>query len=124
MPLYEVVVLEKPTESEREEGKLERVVSGPELVVAPDTQSAVLSVILGGKNLAVDLSRAQVLVRPFVTPTPAGSVSESGRPSCPYDWPSGTVVPYHPSTISTSIAGITSCRDNSIYTFSEFQEST
>jgi len=73
MPLFEVAILLKPTKKEvEEEGKGERLVFGPKAVVARDLQSAGIAAVMGvqeseaGANLAkVDLSRAEVLVRPF-----------------------------------------------------------
>jgi hypothetical protein len=46
MPLYEVAILEKPTQKEAEEGKSERLVLGPKAVVANDPQSAAISAVL------------------------------------------------------------------------------
>lgn len=66
MPLFEVAVLEKPTKKAAEEGEtLERLVFGPKVIVAGDSQSAAIGVFLENK-LDVDRTRMQVLVRPFI----------------------------------------------------------
>lgn len=65
MPLFEVAILEKPTQKEAEEGKTERLAFGPKAVVANDAQSAAIAAILGGEAPQVDMAKAQVLVRPF-----------------------------------------------------------
>ena len=64
MPLFEVAILEKPTKKEQEEGKSERLVLGPVSVIANDPQSAAISAVMD-KNVEVDRSRMEVLVRPF-----------------------------------------------------------
>lgn len=66
MPLFEVAIIEKPTKKETEEGTQERLVFGPRAVVAKDSQGAVLAAVLGDERPALDMSRAEVLVRPFV----------------------------------------------------------
>ena len=65
MPLYEVAILEKPTQKEMENGKSERLVMSPKAVVANDPQSAAITAVLDGAKLDVDKSRMEVLVRPF-----------------------------------------------------------
>ena len=66
MPLFEVAILEKPTNKELEDGKVERLVFGPKAVVASDSQSAAISAVLdGGFPKDVDKTRMVVLVRPF-----------------------------------------------------------
>lgn len=68
MPLFEVAILEQPTKKEAEEGKVERLVFGPEPVVARDAQSAAIAAVLGEKQTELppfDKSRMEVLVRPF-----------------------------------------------------------
>lgn len=67
MPLYEVVVLEKPTKKAAEEGALEKVMFGPTTIVAKDDKAAGLSAIMdNGPALAgADRSRLEVLIRPF-----------------------------------------------------------
>lgn len=65
MPLFEVAIIEKPTKKEIEEGVIEKLVFGPTAVIARDSQGAVLAAILGNERPTVDMSRAEVLVRPF-----------------------------------------------------------
>lgn len=66
MPLFEVAILETPTKKEAEEGGVEKLVFGPTAVIARDTQSAGIAAVLdGAKDIEVDRSRMQVLVRPF-----------------------------------------------------------
>jgi hypothetical protein len=66
MPLFEVVVLEKPTKKAAEEGAIERLVFGPKAVVAKDAQAAAIGAVMGGDMVKdVDLTRVDVLVRPF-----------------------------------------------------------
>lgn len=65
MPLYEVAILEQPTKKDAEDGKGERLVFGPQAVVANDPQSAAIVAVLDGKVGEVDRQRMQVLVRPF-----------------------------------------------------------
>ena len=65
MPLFEVAILEKPTQKEAEEGKSERLVLAPKAVVANDPQSAAITAVLDGEKIEVDRSRMEVLVRPF-----------------------------------------------------------
>jgi hypothetical protein len=66
MPLFEVAVLQRPTKKEEEEGAIEKLVFGPKSVVARDPQSAVLAAILSGEKPAdFDMTKAEVLVRPF-----------------------------------------------------------
>jgi hypothetical protein len=67
MPLFEVVILESPTEAGLKNGEMERLVYGPELVVAKTPESATWAVIMGAKDrIKADPNRSQVLVRPFV----------------------------------------------------------
>jgi len=66
MPLYEVAILEKPTQKQIEDGhELERLVLKPTAVVANDPQSAAISAVLDGGITDIDRSRMEVLVRPF-----------------------------------------------------------
>jgi len=66
MPLFEVAILEKPTQKEIEElGKAERLVFGPKAVVAKDQQSAAVTAVMEAGTLAVDQARMEVLIRPF-----------------------------------------------------------
>lgn len=65
MPLFEVAILEKPTKKEAEEGKGEKLVLPPTPVIAADDQSAAVAAVLDAKDLNVDRSRMEILVRPF-----------------------------------------------------------
>lgn len=67
MPLFEVAIIAKPTKKEVEEGTgAEKLVFGPTAVIARDQQSAAITAVTGAdapKDL--DMTRAEVLVRPF-----------------------------------------------------------
>lgn len=69
MALFEVVILEKPTTKEREDGQEEKVVFGPEFTVAKDGQAAAIKAIMknagDGRLAGVSQERMEVLVRPF-----------------------------------------------------------
>jgi hypothetical protein len=67
MPLFEVAIIQKLTKKEAEEGTgSEKLVYGPKFVLAKDGQAAALSAILGeDKPVKIDISRCEVLVRPF-----------------------------------------------------------
>ena len=67
MPLFEVAILERPTKKEVEEqGAVEKLVFGPEPVVAKDAQSAGIAAVMGKTDMPeFKMERAQVLVRPF-----------------------------------------------------------
>lgn len=67
MPLYEVAIVETPTPKQAEEGAVEKLVLGPEPIIARDPQSAAMRVAMAKKDsLAnVDPERMNVIVRPF-----------------------------------------------------------
>lgn len=70
MPLFEVAILELPKKGKKDEEEndlsgTERLVLGPVAVVARDTQSAAIGAVLDAKDLKIDRTRMQVLVRPF-----------------------------------------------------------
>lgn len=65
MPLFEVAILERPTKTDAENGKVERLAFGPKAVIAADAQSAAIAAVLDGDDIAVDRQRMEVLVRPF-----------------------------------------------------------
>jgi hypothetical protein len=67
MPLFEVAILEIPTEDEAKKGKAERLVFGPKPVVAKDGNSASIASVLQNKEEIgeIDFAKIQVLVRPF-----------------------------------------------------------
>lgn len=67
MPLFEVAVIQKPTKKEIEEGTAtEKVILPITAVVAKDSQGAA---IMAARNSSIpqdlDMSRVEVLVRPF-----------------------------------------------------------
>ena len=66
MPLFQVVILEKPKKKEKENGSLERLVLGPVSIISTDTQAAALSVIMDNANIEIDRNRMDVQVRPFM----------------------------------------------------------
>jgi len=66
MPLFEVAILEKPTAKEIEDGASEKLVLPPTSVVANDEQSAAIVAVMDAKDLNIDRSKMQVLVRPFI----------------------------------------------------------
>ena len=67
VPLFEVAIVKQPTKKETEEGTgVEELLFGPTAVLARDAQTAAIAAVTGAdapKNL--DMTRAQVLVRPF-----------------------------------------------------------
>jgi hypothetical protein len=64
--LYEVALIEKPTKKEMEEGKTEKLILPPTPVIANDDKSAGVQAVMQNKEkLTGDLSRVEVLVRPF-----------------------------------------------------------
>lgn len=66
MPLYEVAILEEPTQKQVDEcGAQERLVFGPKAVVAQNKESAGV-IAVAGEELEGDRTRMKVLVRPFV----------------------------------------------------------
>lgn len=68
MPLFEIAIVEVPTEKEIDEGtKEERLAFGPVFVIAKDGQSAALKAVLDNAEKAAKIDRARmaVLVRPF-----------------------------------------------------------
>jgi hypothetical protein len=64
MPLFEVAIIEKPTKTDAENGKGERLAFGPKAIVARDSQSAAIAAVLDEK-IDVDRQRMEVIVRPF-----------------------------------------------------------
>ncbi len=67
MPLFEVAIIQKPTKKELDEGTgTEKLVFGPKAVVARDGQSAAIAAVTGtDAPSGLDMTRAEVLVRPF-----------------------------------------------------------
>jgi hypothetical protein len=67
MPLFEVAIIKKPTKKEIEEGSgVEELLFGPKAVLARDGQAAAITAVTGKDAPAsLDMTRAEVLVRPF-----------------------------------------------------------
>lgn len=65
MPLFQVVILEKPKPSDAKRGSLEKLILGPVSVVASDDQAAAYSVVMDNPNLKINRGRMQVIARPF-----------------------------------------------------------
>lgn len=67
MPLFEVAIIQKPTKKEAEEGTaVEKLLFGPKAVLARDAQTAAITAVTGGDApQGLDMTRAEVLVRPF-----------------------------------------------------------
>ena len=67
MPLFEIAILETPTEKQRKDGATEKLVVGITPVVAKDEQSAALRLVLEQPEALKDVNkeRMKVLVRPF-----------------------------------------------------------
>jgi hypothetical protein len=67
MPLFEVAIISTLSKKEIEEGSTsEKILFGPEFVLAKDDATAGLAAMLGPTAPKdIDLNRAQVLVRPF-----------------------------------------------------------
>ena len=65
MPLFEVAAIKKPTKKEAEDGKQEELVHAPTAVIAQDEKSAAIIALRKSELTDADLSRVEVLVRPF-----------------------------------------------------------
>lgn len=66
MPVYEVCIVQKPTRKEAEDGGMEKLLYGPKAVVAKDPQAAAIGAVMGGElSKDADLTRLDVLIRPF-----------------------------------------------------------
>lgn len=67
MPLFEVAIIQKPTKKEAEEGTgTEKLLFGPKAVLARDGQTAAITAVTGPEAPKdLDMTRAEVLVRPF-----------------------------------------------------------
>ncbi len=66
MPVFEVVIVQKPTKKELEDGGIEKLLYGPKAVVAKDAQAAAIGAVMGGDMPKdADLTRIDVLIRPF-----------------------------------------------------------
>lgn len=68
MPLFEVAIIEHPTDDEAKEGKLERLVFGPKAIIADNDQNAVIVAVFGEIPFPqFSRDRAEVIVRPFIS---------------------------------------------------------
>lgn len=69
MPLFEVAIIQQPTKKELDEGTgQEKLVFGPQSIIARDSQTAAIAAITADgadKVKAIDMARCQVIVRPF-----------------------------------------------------------
>ena len=66
MPLFEVAILQKPTKKEAEDGGAEKLIFGPKFVISRDENAAGFTALMGeGVPRDLDMSRSEVLVRPF-----------------------------------------------------------
>lgn len=67
MPVFEVVIVQRPSKKEAEEGAVEKLIFGPKAVVAKDGQAAAIGAVMGGDmpKEGLDLTRIDVLIRPF-----------------------------------------------------------
>ena len=66
MPLFEVAIVQKPTKKAAEDGAIETLLYGPKAVVAKDEQAAAIGAVMGGElPKDADLTRIDVLIRPF-----------------------------------------------------------
>jgi len=64
--LFEVAIVEEPTKKEQEDGKQEKLVFGPQAVIAKDDRSAGVAAVLGcDEKVKIDNARMRILVRPF-----------------------------------------------------------
>lgn len=66
MPLFEVAIVQKPTKKQAEDGGIETLLYGPKAVVAKDAQAAAIGAVMSGDMPKdADLTRIDVLIRPF-----------------------------------------------------------
>lgn len=64
--LFEVALIKTPTKKEQEDGKAEELILAPTAVIASDDKAAAVQAVAQNKDkVPSDLSRVQVLVRPF-----------------------------------------------------------
>ncbi len=67
MPVYEVIITQVPTRTERENGKLETLIVHPTVIIARNDQAAAMNVSMDmvDKLAKYDRDRLEVHVRPF-----------------------------------------------------------
>ena len=64
MPVYEVLALEHPTKKEAEDGKLDKLLWGPDVTIARDSQNAMI-IASTEHEVFEHPERTEVLCRPF-----------------------------------------------------------
>lgn len=65
MPLFEVALILKPTKKQSEEGMIDTLILAPTAIMAANDKAAGLQAVLDNKDKLGDLSRVEVLLRPF-----------------------------------------------------------
>lgn len=66
--LFEVAMIQNPTPKEKEEGIQEKLIMPPTPVIAKDQQQAAVSAVMQKKeSIECDMTRIEVLVRPFAS---------------------------------------------------------
>ena len=66
MPVFEVVIILRPTKKDADDGEQETLLLGPKALIAKDEQAAAIGAVMSGKlGTDIDLSRVDVKVRPF-----------------------------------------------------------
>ncbi len=64
--LYEVAIIQVPSQKEIENGEQEKLVLNPTAVIAKDESGAAVVAVMQNKDkISCDMSKVQVLVRPF-----------------------------------------------------------
>lgn len=64
--LFEVALIQQPTQKEKEDGAQETLVLAPTAVIARDLQSAGVAAVMQNKEkIECDIGRIEVMVRPF-----------------------------------------------------------
>lgn len=64
--LFEVALVQKPTKKEAEDGIPEKLILPPTAVIAADDKAAAVQAVAANKDkVPGDLTRVEVLVRPF-----------------------------------------------------------
>jgi hypothetical protein len=66
MPLYEIALIQNPTKKEAEDGKVAVIILPPTAVIATDDRAAAVIAVANNRDkITGELSRVEVLVRPF-----------------------------------------------------------
>ena len=77
MPVFEVCIVEKPTEKEKDEGGTERMILSPTAVLAKDAQAAAIGAVMDRKLEVARRTRSVSPLRQSLT-SPMGCASCSG----------------------------------------------